>query len=161
MLATPDFWVLVSFVGFVALVVYLKVPGRIAGALDDRAVRIKKELDEAQKLREEAQGLLAAYQRKRRDAEAEASEIIDQAKAEAERLKLEAQEQLQEMIQRRQKQAELKISQAEEQALADVRAAAADAALAAAEQIIARKLTGKAATDLTAQSIAQVKDRLQ
>ena len=72
MLATPEFWVLISFILFIGLLVYLKVPAKVATMLDERAARIAKELDEARRLREEAQGLLAEYQRKRRDAEKEA-----------------------------------------------------------------------------------------
>jgi F-type H+-transporting ATPase subunit b len=161
MLSTPEFWVLASFLGFVALILYFRVPALATKALDKRAERIKEELDEAQRLREEAQSLLAEYQRKRRDAEAEAEEIVKLAGEEAERLKVEAREQMREMLARREKLAELKISQAEEQAVADVRAAAADAAVAAAERIISGKLTGKAASELTNRSIDEIGKRLQ
>jgi len=161
LLSAPETWVLVSFLGFVALIVYYKVPGQVTKALDSRADRIRAELEEAQKLREEAQTLLADYQRKRREAEQEAEGIISLAREEAERLKVEAREQMEELVARRSKMAELKISQAEEQAVADVRTAAADAAIAAAEKVIAAKVSGKAAADLVSASIAQVKDRLQ
>ncbi len=158
---TPEAWVLVSFLGFVALVLYFKVPAKATAALDARAHRIRAELEEAQKLREEAQSLLAEYQRKRREAEKEAEDIVSQAKEEADRLKVEARRQLEEMIARRTRMAELKIAQAEEQAVADVRAAATDAAISAAGQILADKVTGKAASTLVADSIEQVKQRLQ
>lgn len=160
-LYTPEFWVLASFIVFVALVVYLGAPAKVTALLDARARRIRAELDEAQKLREEAQGLLAEYQRKRRDAESEAEEIVALAREEARRLGAEAREQLQETLARRQRLAELKIGQAEQQAVADVRAAAADAAVAAAERILAERLTGEAAEDFTAGSIEAVKARLQ
>lgn len=161
LLSAPETWVAVSFIGFVALIVYYKVPGKALGALDARAERIRTELEEAHKLRDEAQALLAEYQRKRREAEQEAEEIVALAREEADRLKIEAREQLDELIARRSRLAELKIAQAEEQAVADVRAAAAEAAIAAAEKILAAKVTGKAAGDLIASSIAQVKERLQ
>ena len=76
----PLFWVLVAFVAFLALLLYYKVPAIVAKALDDRADAIRKELDEARKLREEAQSLLSDYQRKAREAETEAQSIIEQAK---------------------------------------------------------------------------------
>ena len=74
------FWVLVSFIGFMALLAYYGVPRLIGKALDDRADAIRKELDEARRLREEAQALLADYQKKAKEAENEAKGIIDQAK---------------------------------------------------------------------------------
>ena len=80
MFSDPSFWVGVSFVLFVLLIVYFKVPGQMTKALDDRADRIRQELDDAQKLREEAQALLAEYQRKRTEAEKEAEDIVTQAK---------------------------------------------------------------------------------
>ncbi len=161
MLMDDNFWVLVSFLIFVGLVFYFRAPSMATAALDRRAERISGELDEARKLREEAQSLLAEYQRKRRDAEQEAQEIIDGARQEAERLKTEARDQIADMVARRRELAEIKIRQAEEQAVADVRAAAADAAVAAAEQILADKLTGRAASELTNRSIEEVKQRLQ
>ena len=97
-LATAEFWVAVSFVGFVGVVIYFKAPAMIAKALDERAERIKAELDEAQRLREEAQALLAEYQRKRRDAETEAEEIITLAREEADRYSKETRATLDEPI---------------------------------------------------------------
>lgn len=160
MLATPEFWVAVSFVGFFALIVYFKVPALVAKALDERAERIKAELDEAQRLREEAQGLLAEYQRKRRDAEKEAEDIITLAKEEAERLSRETRVNLAESMDRRMKATEAKIAQAEAQALDEVRAAAAEAAVRAAEDIIARKMTAKMQSDLIADSIKDIKAKM-
>ncbi len=157
MLSSPEFWFAVSFVLFVALVVYLKVPQMIAKALDERAEVIRNELDEARKLHEEAQAVLADYQRKRRDAEQEASNIITQAEAEAESLSAEAIVKMQDMLERRLKAAETKILQAEQQATDDVRIAAADAAIAAAESVIAGKLNAKAQSDLISESIKSVK----
>ncbi len=156
-----SFWSLIGLILFLALLAYLKVPGMITGSLDDRAKRISDELDEARKLREEAQALLAEYQRKQRDAEQEAADIVAQAEASAERMSADAKQALEELIARRTKMAETKIAQAEAQAMQDVRAAAADAAVAAAERILAAKVTGKAADTQVASSIAEIKSRMQ
>ena len=104
--------------------------------------RIKAELDEARRLREEAAGIVAQYQKKRHEAEAEAEAIIAGARAEAERVAAEAKAKMEEFVARRTKMAETKIAQAEAQALADVRAAAADAAVAAAEKILSETAKG-------------------
>ena len=131
------FWAFAAFAVFFALVFYMKAPGKMGSALDKRAEAIKAELDEARRLRDDAQGILAEYQRKRQNAEREAEDIIAQAKAEADRLTEETNASLKEMIERRTKAAEVKIAQAEAQAIADVRAAAADVAVAAAGKIAA------------------------
>lgn len=154
------FWALIALILFIALLYYLKVPGKIGASLDKRAETISNELEEARKLREEAQGLLAEYQRKRREAEEEAEAIVAEAKLEAERMTSEANEALQEMIERRTKAAERKIEQAEGQAVAEVRARAADIAVAAARKILEGKVSGKIADDLMKKSIDEVKGRL-
>lgn len=160
MLSTPDFWVAIAFIGFVALLVYYKVPGMVTRALDERADRIRNELEEAQRMREEAQQLLAEYQRKRRDAEKEAEAIISQAQEEARLMAAETREQISAQIERRLKIAEEKIAQAEVQALDDVRAAAAEAAVQAAGAIISERMTDKMRSDLLAQSIKDVASKL-
>src|ERR1700677_376123 len=132
----PETWVGVAFVIFVAIMVRLGVPRLITKTLDDRSARIKAELDEAMRLRQEAEVVLAQYRRKQQEAEAEAAAIIVTARAEAERLAAEAKTKVEDFIARRTKMAESKIAQAEAQALADVRAAAADAAVTAAERIL-------------------------
>jgi F-type H+-transporting ATPase subunit b len=159
-MAEPEFWVAVAFVIFVGVLAYVGAHKMVFDALDQRAARIKAELDEASRLREEAQALLAQYQRRQAEAEREASAIIAEAKAEAERVATEARGKMEEMVARRTKLAESKISQAEAQALADVRAAAADAAVAAAEKILTQTAKGKVADDLIAQGIAEVKAKL-
>ena len=126
----------------------------IIDALDGRAARIKAELDEARRLRDEAQALLAEYQRKRGEAEQEAEAIVAGARDEAERLAAEAKTKVEEFVARRTKMAETKIAQAEAQAVADVRAAAADAAVAAAEKILSETVKGKVADDLIAKASA-------
>jgi F-type H+-transporting ATPase subunit b len=155
-----EFWVAVSFFIFVGILVYVGVHRKIAQALDHRRDRIKAELDEARRLREEAQSLLAHYQQKQKEAETEAAAILTNAKADAERLALEAETKMNEFVARRTKMAETKISQAEAQALADVRAAAADAAVAAAERILQDTAKGKIAEDLLTSGIEDVKNKL-
>jgi F-type H+-transporting ATPase subunit b len=132
----------------------------IAKSLDERAGRIKAELDEARKLKDDAAQLLADYQRKRGEAESEAQEIIAGAKAEAERLAAEAKVKIEEFVARRTKMAETKIAQAEAQAAADVRSAAAEAAVAAAAKVLAQETKGKLAGELIAKGIDDVRKKL-
>lgn len=154
------FWALVALILFGFVVAYLKVPGMITKSLDDRADKIRDELNEARRLREEAQSLLADYQRKRREAEGEADAIIAEAKEEADRLTAETNAALEDMIARRTKAAETKIAQAETQAIAEVRARAADVAVSAAEKILAAKVTGSVADGLLSKGIEEMKTRL-
>lgn len=154
------FWALVALILFGFVVAYLKVPGMITKSLDDRADKIRDELNEARRLREEAQSLLADYQRKRREAEGEADAIIAEAKDEADRLTAETNAALEDMIARRTKAAETKIAQAETQAIAEVRARAADVAVSAAEKILATKVTGSVADGILSKSIEEMKTRL-
>ena len=156
----PYFWVLVSFLGFIALLMYYGVPGLIGKALDARANAIKAELDEARRLREEAQALLNDYQSKAKAAEQEAKSIIEQAQREAEALAVESQKSLAESLERRSKLAEDKIARAEAQAVSEVRAAAVDAAVIAAEKIIAGKLSGTAGAGLIDEAIKDLKGKL-
>ena len=153
-------WVAIGFVVFVAMLLSIGVHRTIGKALDDRSARIKAELDEARKLRDEASALLAEYQRKRREAEGEAQEIVSGAKAEAERLAIEAKARIEEFVSRRTKMAETKIAQAEAQAAADVRAAAAEAAVAAAEKILRQETKGELASRLIARGIDDVGKKL-
>ncbi|MEM6666451.1 MAG: F0F1 ATP synthase subunit B [Pseudomonadota bacterium] len=150
----------IALVVFLALLIYLKVPGMLGGALDKRADQIKTELEEARRLREEAQSLLAEYQRKRRGAEREAEAIVSQAKADAESMLSEATAALDEMVVRREKAAEQRIAQAEATAVADVRNAAVDAAIAAARGLLADSAGGKGGDDLFKKSLADIKTHL-
>jgi F-type H+-transporting ATPase subunit b len=156
----PENWVAVAFVIFIGIMLYVGAHKKIIEALDHRSARIKAELDEARRLRDEAASLLADYQRKQREAEHEAEAIVADARAEAERVAAEARTKMEEFVARRTKLAEAKIGQAEAQALADVRAAAADAAVSAAEAILRDAARGKVADDLIAQGIADVKTKL-
>jgi F-type H+-transporting ATPase subunit b len=152
-------WVAIAFVLFLGLLVYLGAHRRVIGGIDARQARIKAELDEAVRLREEAQALLAEYERKGRAAEGEAASIIAGATAEAERMAAEAKARMEDFVVRRTKMAETKIAQAEAQALAGVRAAAADTAVAAAEKILAAAAKGKVAEDLLAKGIEDVRKK--
>jgi len=160
MLFEAEFWVAVAFVILVGVLIYVGVHTMIVGALDQRSARIRAELNEARRLKEEAQALLFEYRRKQQAAERDASEIIAGAKAEADRLAAEAKIRVEEFLARRTKLAETKIAQAEAQALADVRAAAAEAAVAAAERILTQSVKGKVADDLVAKGIADLKSKL-
>jgi F-type H+-transporting ATPase subunit b len=158
--AEPEFWVAVAFAIFIGILVYVGVPKMLLSALDERGRRVQAELDEARRLKDEAQKLLAEYQGKQRQAETEAAAIIAGAKAEAERIAAEAKAKMEEFIARRTKMAETKIAQAEAQAVADVRAAAADAAVTAAEKILTEAVKGKVADDLLTRGIADAKAKL-
>jgi F-type H+-transporting ATPase subunit b len=153
-------WVAVAFLILMAIFWKLGVPAMVTKSLDDRAGRIKSELDEARQLKDEAQKVLAEAERRRRDAEKEAEGIIAGARTDAERVAAEAKTKVEEFVARRTKMAEAKIAQAEHQAVADVRAAAADAAVAAAELVLRTSVKGKTADDLVGQGIGQIKSKL-
>ena len=159
-LNTPEFWVAVSFVLFVVGVLYLGAHKKIAAALDARSESIAKEIDEAKHLREEAEKVLADYRRKQGNAAKETQAIIDQASREAETLAAETSRSMKEQFERRMKLAEEKIGRAESDALRDVRAAAADAAVAAAQTVIADKLTPETADKLVKQGVDALKTKL-
>ena len=156
----PEFWVLVSFVLFVGMLIYYKVPGLITKALDDRAEAIRCELEEARRLRDEAQELLADYQKKAMEAETEAKTIVEEARREAEAIGAEARKALQESLERRTRLAEEKIARAEAQAVAEVRAAAIDKALVAAEMVLKSRVGGDLANSLVDQGIRDLKSKL-
>src|SRR5215212_9851277 len=148
-----EFWVAVAFVLFIGVLGYFGVHQLILSSVDQRRGKIKAELDEARRLKEEAQALLAEYQRKQHEAEEEAAGIIAGAKAEADRMVVEANAKMEEFVARRTKMAETKIAQAEAQAISDVRAAAADAAVAAAEKVLTESVKGDVADKLVAKGI--------
>lgn len=160
MLEDPTFWALVGLILFFALIIYMKVPGKITGGLDSRAETIRTELEQARKLREEAQALLAEYQRKAREAEAEVEEIIDQAKREADAFGSEAKKRVEDYVASRTKMAEEKIAQAEAQAIREVRSLSADVAISASQRILAARARGATADGLINQAIADVKTKL-
>ena len=160
MFSQPEFWVAVAFVILMAVFAYVGVHRTVLTALDHRSERIKAELDDASRLKDEAAKLLAEYKARHAKAEAEAQEIIASAKAEAERIASEAKAKMEDFVVRRTKTAEGKIALAEAQALADVRAAAANAAVTAASTILSQTVQGSVADDLLAKGIAEVKAKL-
>lgn len=157
----PTLWVILALLLFLGLVVYLKLPGMVTKALDARADAIRKELEEAKRLRDEAQELLASFQRKAREAESEAEAIIAQAQREAVRIAAEARAKAAEQLERRAALAERKIAQAEADAAAAVRARAAELAAAAAEKLLADNLDAAAHARLIDASAADLKTRFK
>jgi len=158
--ADPVFWVMIAFIGFVALLIYYGVPGAVGKALDDRATAIRADLDEARRLRDEAHALLADYQRRSREAEDETKTILEQAKREGEALAAETRKNLQESVERRTKLAEEKIERAEAQALSDVRTAAVESAIAVAEKILKSRVPGATADTLIENGIRDLDGKL-
>jgi len=156
----PTFWVGFGTFLFVLLLIRLKVPAQVAAMLDARAAAIKAELEEARRLRAEAEALLADYKKKTASAADEAQAIIDAAKAAADRMAADAKVALQQQIDRRAKMAEQKIAQAEADALAEVRAAATAAATAAARDVIARRMTDARGDALIDSAIAELGAKL-
>ncbi|WP_188517653.1 F0F1 ATP synthase subunit B family protein [Alsobacter metallidurans] len=154
-----EFWVAVAFFIFVGLVWKVGGFSALVSGLDKRGEKIRAELEDARILREEAQKVLADYQKKRQEAEAEAAEIIRTARLEAERLAADAQTKLADFVARRTRMAEQKIAQAEVSATAEVRAAAAEAAVKASEQIL-RKDVATSADALLAKGLAEVRSKL-
>lgn len=155
-----SFWALVSLIIFLGIVAYFKVPGMMAKSLDERADRIRNELDEARRLREEAQQLLAEYQRKRKDAEKEAGELIAAAEHEAEGLVADARQKTEEYVERRTAMAEQKIALAEAEAVNEVRQSAVDIAVSAAQTLIAEKADEKAVGAMFKDSVKELKEKL-
>ena len=154
------FWVGAAFVLFVGILVYFKVPGMLTGALDERAKKISDDLDQARELREEAQVLLATYQRKQRDALKEAEEIIIHAKEEAMREAEQAEKKLEEAVARRQQAALNKIALAEAQAEKEVRDTAIEIAIAAATAVVAQQVRGDRADALVDTAIQDLRRHL-
>jgi F-type H+-transporting ATPase subunit b len=155
-----EFFVLLGFIVFVGVLIYFGVPRIVLRALDARGEAIGAELAQAAKLRQEATALLASFERKSAEAEANAAAIVAEARAQAEQLNLEAAERLKEFVARRTKQAEAKIALAEAQASAEVRAAAAEHAAKAAEIVLTDQMKGSAGADLVAREIGEINRRL-
>ena len=155
-----EFWVAVAFFAFLVIVLWYRVPRMIAKALDARADIIRKEIDEARRLREDAQKLLADYQQKHRTAGQEADAIVEEARREAEAFAQATRAGLKDMLERRTKLAEDKIARAEAQAVDEVRAAAVELAIVAAEKILREKAAGASGTALIDQGIRDLKGRL-
>lgn len=160
LLSDPTFWAAVGLVLFFGVLFWQKVPGAIAKLLDSRADAIRTELEEARRLREEAQELLASFQRKQREAEAEADGIIAQAKKDAKSMRAEARKELSERLDRRTAMAEQRIAQAEAHASQEIRALAADLAVDAAAKLLGEKLTKKQISDQIKADLETLEQRL-
>ena len=156
----PETWVAIAFVILMVVFGYLGVFQKAMVALDHRADRIKAELDDATRLKQEAAKVLADYKARSATAEREAADIIANAKSEAERIATEAKAKVEDFVARRTKTAEGKIALAEAQAVADVRAAAAEAAVQAASTILSQSVKGQVADDLLAKGITEVRQKL-
>jgi F-type H+-transporting ATPase subunit b len=159
-LAEPETWVAIAFFILMAVFAWFGIHRTVLKTLDHRSERIKGELDDARRLKEEAAKLLADYKARHASAEREAEAIIASARADAERIAAEARAKMEDFVARRTRTAESKIALAEAQALADVRAAAADAAVAAASTILSQSVKGTLADDLLAKGIAEVRQKL-
>jgi F-type H+-transporting ATPase subunit b len=154
-----EFWVLLAVVIFF-VVVWKPARRVIVGSLDARSQRIRDELDAAARLREEAQQALVAYQRRQREATAEAEQIVSHAKQEAERIAAQSLRDLEEALRRRQQLAQERIAQEEAKALAEIRAIAVDVAISAARQVIAASLDERCSAALIDQAIAELPRQL-
>ncbi len=155
-----EFFVLLGFLAFIGVLIYFGAHRVVLKALDARGEAIAAELAQAAKLREEATALLASFEKRTAEAEANAAAIVAEARTQADQLALEAADRLKEFIVRRTKQAEAKIALAEAQAAAEVRAAAAEHAARAAEIVLADQMSGSAGADLVTREIGEIKSRL-
>jgi F-type H+-transporting ATPase subunit b len=160
MLHEAEFWVGVAFVVFLAIAWKMGAFKTLLGGLDSRSKRIRAELDEARRLREEAAAVLADYERRRGEAEREAQDLVAGAREEAERIAREAHERMADFVTRRTAAAEAKISQAEVQAQQQVRAAAADAAIRISETVLTEQMRGGAGQDLIGRSLTEIRGKL-
>ena len=156
----PEFWVFVSFVLFLGVLLFYKIPAMIAKALDARADKITTDLEEARKLREEAQNLLAQYERQQRDAESQAAEIVTHASAESKRIAEDAEKALEASISRREQLAQDKIAQAEAAAVKEVQTVAVDVATEVSRKLIAEGLSSDKAEDLIESAIGDLPKHL-
>jgi F-type H+-transporting ATPase subunit b len=155
-----SFFALLALIIFLGILWRMKVPALLTKGLDDRAARIAQDLEEARKLREEAEALIADYRRKAQEANTEAQSIVQQAKAEADAFAKESRRKMAEMLERRTASAEAKIAQAEALAVKEVRSVATELAVAAAAKLMAADSTSAAAVKLVDKSIAGISDRL-
>lgn len=159
-LGSAELWVLVGLLIFVAIVVVAGVPKMVAKALDDKAAKIQSELDEAARLRAEAEAMLAQIRQEKAEAEAQAADMLAAAEADARRIEAEAKAKLEETLVRRQQLAERRIAQAEAQATTEVKAAAADLAAKAAQDILTARLAAAKSDPLIDAAIGQIGDKL-
>ena len=159
-LTNTDFVVWIAFLIFVGILLYYKVPSLVGGMLDKRAESIKAELDEAKALREEAQSLLASYERKQKEVQEQADRIVASAKEEATNAAAAAKDDIARSITRRLAAAEDQIASAQADAVKDVRDQAIVVAVGAAKDVIAKQLDANAAGSLIDEAIATVGEKL-
>lgn len=160
LLANTTFWVAVAFAGFIALVLYFKAHNAIGAMLDERSASIEGQIEEAKKLRAEAENLLIEYQRKQRDAEREAADMVAQAKEDAKIMADQAKADLDALMRRRERGAAEKIAQAEANAVKEVKAEAVNVAVEAATTVLADAMKGKGGKALVDGAIADVEGKL-
>lgn len=160
MFFTPEFWVLVSFVIFMIVAGYAGAFTKIIDALDARGRRVRAELDEAKRLREEAAAVLADYKKKAQEAERDAEAMVSAAREEAERVAKDAHERMTDFVARRTAAAEAKIAQAEQSAAQAVRDAAAEAAVKVSESVLRDQVKGPLGPELIAKGLGEVKSKL-
>lgn len=159
-LGNTNFIVTIAFLLFIAVLFYFKVPGMLGGMLDKRAEGIANELEEAKALREEAQSLLASFERKQHEVKEQAERIVAHAKEEARTAADQAKEELTKSIARRIEAAQEQIASAEAAAVKEVRDTAVAVAVAAAGEVIAKKMTAADGDKLIDSAIADVQARL-
>jgi F-type H+-transporting ATPase subunit b len=160
LLNDSHFVVALAFVLFLALLAYLRVHKLLAGKLDDRAKRIRGELDEVRRLREDAQATFAEFERKHREVQTQADEIVAHARHEAEQAAMHAKDDLAASIERRLKGADEQIAMAEANAIREVRNQAVQVAIAAAAEVMAGRLTAAKANALVNDAIKNVGEKL-
>jgi F-type H+-transporting ATPase subunit b len=160
LLQDPTFWVAIAFVIFV-VALFRPIKKALLDKLDARIAQIRTEVEEAERLREEAQTLVATYQRQQREAKQEAEDIVAKAKADAERHRAEADEAMEVAFARQEAQAKDKIAQAEAAAVQEVRDVAVDLAIGAAEKLLAERLAGKDGDALVDDAIKELPEKLQ
>lgn len=158
--ADTTFWVAGSFVVFVGGLLYKGVHKKVVEGLDEKLDAIRAQIDEAKALRAEAENMVIEYQRKQRDAEQEAADMVAQAKADAKIMAKAAKADLEDLMRRRERSAEEKIAQAEANAIKEVKAAAVTVAVEAATSVLAGAMKGKAGTALVDDAIAEVEKKL-
>jgi F-type H+-transporting ATPase subunit b len=160
-IANPEFWVGVGLILFIAIVIWAKAPAMIAGKLDETAAKIQADLDEAARIRTEAESMLATIRAEREESERQAVAMLAAAKADVEQMAIEARTKLDEQIKRRAEMAERKIAQAETQAQSEVKAAAVDLAAQIAEQVLVARLAAGTSDNLVDAAIGQIGTKLQ
>jgi F-type H+-transporting ATPase subunit b len=156
----PTFWVAIAFVIFV-IAVFKPIRSTLLGGLDAKIAEIRQEVEEAEKLREETQRLLANYQRQQRQALQDAENIVTRAREEAERHRTEGNEAMKDMVRRQEEQARDKIAQAGVSAIQEIRTMSVELAMVAAEKLLADRLAGPEGGRLIDQSIEEISSKLQ